>query len=865
MNIEFFKKLYKSTDTIELRLIPNIKNKSIINKFIEVDNTDDWIEDIYDIISKYNKDYNCYFGVNPREGQSTKRITKVRTLFVDIDSKDFKDKAEYEKHLKNLNKILEDLNLKPSAIVNSGNGKHYYWFLNHSISVNNVSNIDFKSSNVELKQECKKFTELENALIYLCKADKQVKDLPRILRIPGSKNVKEKNNPKNCEIETLNDIYYNLQDFNPVLNSYKNYIKKQEKKTRIEKDYRDNFKNAIIETLKNFGRGLFDNYSDFLSLCLAFKSAGYGYSDIDPIIQGSRGYNYEKNKAIYTNLKPKNDITFATAYYYAYECNRKFLKEKIRETKKEQKEDRYTDSNDKKITFSIVDQLTQLGIEYYAESSGNFYKVDENLCKISVGTYEVIRRQLKADLLVLLKKNDYDFEKTKENKILNEFADDYINEINSTFNQIHGLVMRKNTKDRVIEGYRGRKFLNVFFGFGIEYDSSYKIDKEHLFKENKIYKLLDVLMGGNETYKEYILKLFAYNIFSDHKRRLGKALVLHSRNQRIGKGQLMQFFKEIFPDNYKEIKQKQLDSNFNEYDSNSIINVFDEVKLNKEAYEELKFRTTAEELPINIKGVREFYRVNNIFNVYVSNNENPIPIPKTDERCIMIKCEEDLKDNFKWFMAYRDELKENSKELFHYLKKIYDEEGEDNLFEYLQKTLKTSFKKEVIAMNLNSVEEFFSEIYEDDELLFEVTNNCMDGRENIITLQNMYKVYCEFCDKNKRQPFKKISFLKIFTANIQDKFGNDLKRVVRDKLGKTHKCYDLNRMVEEITNDREKIDEFNIEDKIQECADLYRDLNNIQANKLYENIMHYFIENDLVDRGNAFTEYIDGVRLNKAV
>lgn len=102
------------------------------------------------------KGWGIFHTPNTFEGQRrAENLVSINYWFVDIDGG---DKAE---HLKRLQAAI----LRPSVVVETKNGLHAYW--------------EAKKAGI------KRFLEIEERLIWQFKADPQVKDLPRLLRMPG--------------------------------------------------------------------------------------------------------------------------------------------------------------------------------------------------------------------------------------------------------------------------------------------------------------------------------------------------------------------------------------------------------------------------------------------------------------------------------------------------------------------------------------------------------------------------------------------------------------------------------------------------------------------------------------------------------
>lgn len=135
------------------------------------------------------QDMNVYIGMFTRKYKKgdKKAIKHTKALWLDIDSEQALYRLEY---LINMCKIPE-----PTAVINSGNGKHIYYKLQ-------------EPAGIEIEPVLKK-------LARLTKADIRAAEAARIMRLPYTMNVKDK--PLKCEILSLNDNTYSLQYFIELL------------------------------------------------------------------------------------------------------------------------------------------------------------------------------------------------------------------------------------------------------------------------------------------------------------------------------------------------------------------------------------------------------------------------------------------------------------------------------------------------------------------------------------------------------------------------------------------------------------------------------------------------------------------------
>jgi hypothetical protein len=162
--IEFIKALFSPDDGfIDLRAIAT--DKGVTSAFIPASHPDR----IHAFITKHS-DKNVYFGVAARltdKNGTLQNCGNVRALWVDID---FKDTPEVEAR-----RALEAFRLPPSIIVRTGGGLHCYWLLDEPRN---------------LQSEPQNFKAALRSLARALKADITAAEPARVLRLPGTRNIK---------------------------------------------------------------------------------------------------------------------------------------------------------------------------------------------------------------------------------------------------------------------------------------------------------------------------------------------------------------------------------------------------------------------------------------------------------------------------------------------------------------------------------------------------------------------------------------------------------------------------------------------------------------------------------------------------
>jgi len=192
---------YSGNYYYEIRLIPN-EGKPIQKFFKSWKAAYSWLMRNKDLI----KEYNCYYGVLPRiRPEGSKAAIDLSQmlavpLFTDIDYKDSVPRVE------EFLKEIEELEIKPWIVVFSGHGYHLYVL---------VLNKD-GAITIEKYEEL-----LRRYAWYLQErgfpADPKVGEAARILRIPGTLNVKDPDNPIRVRLLSVAQHIYDLDYIEAIL------------------------------------------------------------------------------------------------------------------------------------------------------------------------------------------------------------------------------------------------------------------------------------------------------------------------------------------------------------------------------------------------------------------------------------------------------------------------------------------------------------------------------------------------------------------------------------------------------------------------------------------------------------------------
>ena len=173
--IAFLKSLYQrceqSDGFINLRFIS--PKGGVRNNWIPIDKVE---KNLPSILASH-RGYNCFFGVALREkGKGKKKsLTRIPSLWIDIDKKHFDEEKKKE-----FSARFEKFPLKPSFVVTSGGGLHLYWKLRVPASPENVTKIE----------------DLNKRLASYFFADPASCEAARVMRLPGSRNLKYESKPE---------------------------------------------------------------------------------------------------------------------------------------------------------------------------------------------------------------------------------------------------------------------------------------------------------------------------------------------------------------------------------------------------------------------------------------------------------------------------------------------------------------------------------------------------------------------------------------------------------------------------------------------------------------------------------------------
>ena len=223
----FVEKLFENVDEgfVELRPISGSDVRTEIFSLDEINN-------LMDNVEQYAGDYNVFLGINPRSNDNGAGkdgdVEQVVTMWSDIDAKDF-DGGKEEAY-----EAISNFELEPTYIVDSGNGWHVYWLLQEPWQLNNDNQ----------REEAKK---LSAAIHRIVDADSTF-NLSRILRMPGTPNIKEDDNWKPCSIQSMNSGHkYTINEFYEAIPD--EYLEEDDYSSSVDLDLDSDSRISSLEDL----------------------------------------------------------------------------------------------------------------------------------------------------------------------------------------------------------------------------------------------------------------------------------------------------------------------------------------------------------------------------------------------------------------------------------------------------------------------------------------------------------------------------------------------------------------------------------------------------------------------------------------
>jgi len=169
---------------------------------------------------------------------SIKNVLKCRVIFLDLDSPD--KSLPVKNQVQVIQEIIKtkfltlkkSFQIEPTYMVKSGHGLHFYFVLN--------AYYEFPNEQVEF---------IKQMLIDYTESDPAVKDAPRLMRFPGTKNYKDEKRPVDVAILNKTDMKYDLNDFMEFASKHQKVVEEnratKKKKSKSVKNVKKTKKKTI--------------------------------------------------------------------------------------------------------------------------------------------------------------------------------------------------------------------------------------------------------------------------------------------------------------------------------------------------------------------------------------------------------------------------------------------------------------------------------------------------------------------------------------------------------------------------------------------------------------------------------------------
>lgn len=160
--------------------LTKIKNKKVVQSFFPT------IQELSDVAVGVSDNSDVYFGcASYKDGSSRTKdnVESVKAFWLDLDAGRGKPYKSYTEAVAALGQFCADLNLPKPTAITSGNGVHAYWVLDEAIS---------RAEWEPVAEQLKAITEAKN----LHADPSRTADIASILRIPGTFNYKNPQDPK---------------------------------------------------------------------------------------------------------------------------------------------------------------------------------------------------------------------------------------------------------------------------------------------------------------------------------------------------------------------------------------------------------------------------------------------------------------------------------------------------------------------------------------------------------------------------------------------------------------------------------------------------------------------------------------------
>ncbi len=588
----------------------------------------------------------------PDERGEKKDIAGIPCLWVEVDVKGGthkepklpETKAEAIELVKNLLPAMP-----PNCVVDSGGGIYAFWFFDkpwifendaereagHNLNKNLSNALKLKASEKDWKTDT-------------------VSDLPRVLRLAGTKNIKNLDDIRDARIVECSDRFYTVDELKQML---PNVLSEPKKKAPLARKLRVIPNNVSVQKQEEYPPTYFDLVKSkcrFISHCVEDAAdltepqwyamltiaarCENGEALCHVISKPYPGYSEEetalKIEQALMKTGPVTCVHIETNLTDEY-CKTCPYKDKV------------TSPINLGTRTDFIDELNQ---EYAVVLVGG-------KCCVLRETNDPINGH--PDITLMSFPDFHNWLADKKIQILEKPRSiSKIWEKSDRRRKYEGIIF--NPKED-IKGY-----YNLWRGFAIEpKEGDCSLYLDHIF---------NVIAGGDENIYQWILGWMARIIKDPGGTRPGTAIVMLGK-QGTGKGVFVKYFGNIIGNHYIQINnQNQVTGHFNSHLKAAILVYCDEAIWggNKDAEGVLKGMVTEDMIMVEAKG-KDSYPVTNHMNlIFASNNDWVIPAGLEERRFCVLDVKDSVRGDGEYFTNICDQMENGGCEALHYFLQKFD-------------------------------------------------------------------------------------------------------------------------------------------------------------------------------------------------
>ena len=382
-----------------------------------------------------------------------------------------------------------------------------------------------------------------------------------------------------------------------------------------------------IEDLKKYGDGLFEENFDFFKIMAAFKAEGLNYSDIDPILQNSLGYDYQGNLKRWSNIDT-NNITFGSAIYYAEQVIPQHVKDK-------RKSD-YTLARKEELE-TITKKIDEERIENNEELEADDVKYSIDLC---IKKLCIDREWMSNSGKVVRFRNFNNTFETINLNLIHRLVAELLEGKIPPANIIYGSVLRilenlglEFNRLKTIYEPGGKKYHIKDEKFYINHWWNFKIKEGTLDQVEKVLNIFNNINDKEE--RDWVLQTLAHKIV--HPYTKGRLIVFYSKKEGTGKTSLTKSISMILGGG-QELSEEAIHARFNNWVLNpSLIVSCSEYYFSRKKINTLKDMITNSTVMVEQKG-REILQAQNFsYFIFNSNDINELQLTSSTSRMSIIQ------------------------------------------------------------------------------------------------------------------------------------------------------------------------------------------------------------------------------------